>query len=197
MTFIRSFATLAVAAVAGSASAQSFTFATFADPSTGAVPPMFVYDSTGPGSLNAAWGQPGLTLQTPGSAAPDYSNVSFVMSTLVQTGPGPFATFSGGNIQFFDSSNTMIFRIDFSSAFLSGPLGFGAADLIGNNVVFSGPIVGSPLVQESFSFSFANQVATGNGFTATAAFTSSAAPTPGALALVGIGGLVAGRRRRA
>lgn len=197
MSFIRSFATLAVAAVAGSASAQTFTFATFADPSSGPVPPMFVYDNSGPGTLNAAWGQPGLTLQTPGSAAPDYSNVTFAMSTLVQTSALPFATFTGGNIQFFDSSSTMIFRIDFSSAYLSGPLGFGAADLIGNNVVFSGPLVGSPLSQESFSFSFANQVATANGYTATAAFTSSAAPTPGALALVGISGLVAARRRRA
>lgn len=198
MSFIRSFATLAVAAVAGSASAQSFTFATFADPSTGPVPPMFVYDSTGGGTLNAAWGQPGLTLETPGSAAPDIPNTTFVMTQLIQTGPGPFATFGGGTIRFFGPANNLVFRIDFSSAYLSGPLGFGAADFIGNNVVFSGPIVGpNPLVQESFSFSFANQVNTGTGFSATAAFTSSAAPTPGALALVGLSGLVAARRRRA
>lgn len=197
MLFIRSFATLAVAAVAGSASAQTFTFATFADPSSGPVPAMFVYDGNA-GTLDASWGQPGLKLETPGSAAPDVPNTTFVMTTLNQTGAGPFASFGSGTIRFFGPGNNLIFRIDFASAFLTGPIGFGGADLIGNNVVFSGPIVGpTPLSQESFSFSFANQVLTGNGFTATAAFTSSAAPTPGTLALIGVSGLVATRRRRA
>lgn len=197
MLFIRSLTTLAVAVVAGSASAQSFTFATFADPSTGPVPPMFVYNNTA-GTLDAAWGQPGLTLETPGSAAPDIVDAKMLMTTLNQTSALPFANFGAGTIRFFTPANVLALRIDFSSAHLSGPLGFGALDLIGDNVVFSGPIVGAmPIFQEAFSFSFANQILTGDGFTATAAFTSSVrVPAPGAFALAALGGLVAARRRR-
>lgn len=197
MLFIRSLATFAVAAVAGAASAQTITFATFADPSTGPVPAMFVYDGVA-GTLNAAWGQAGLTLQTPGSAAPDVVNATFLMTQVNQTGVGPFASFGSGTIRFFDALNALVLRIDFGSAYLTGPIGFGATDLIGNGVVFSGPLVDQPVFQESFSFAFANQTLTNNGFTATASFTSSVTiPSPGSLALVGLSGLVATRRRRA
>lgn len=174
--------------------AQASTFATFADPTSGPVPAMFTLTGN---VLNAGWSGTGLTLLTPGSAAPDYADVTWVMTPLNRITPGPFSQFSGGNIQFFDNTATMIFRIDFASSFLAEPISFGATDLIGQNVVFSGPIVAGPLAQESFAFSFANQVITQDGMTATAAFTSSAVPTPGALALVGASGLIAARRRRA
>lgn len=186
---------LIVAAAAGSASA-TFTFATFADPSVGPVPPMFVYDGVA-GTLNAGWSTPGLNLLTPGSSAPDFANAKFNMPTLVQTGSSPFPTFGAGAINFVDASNNPLFTISFTSAFLTGPIGFGGSDLIGNNVVISGPIVDFPLTQESFSFSFSNQVLTGTGFTATAAFTSSAVPAPSALAALGLGVLASARRRRA
>ncbi len=182
---------VAAGSMAGAASAG--TFATFADPSTSAATPLFVLSGN---TLTGGWAGSGLTLQTPGSSAPDYTDVTWSMTPLTRIGPAPFSLFSGGNIQFFDSSNNMIFRIDFSTSYLAEPISFGATDFIGQNVVFSGPIVDSPTSAESFAFSFANQVSTDDGMTATAAFTSSAVPTPGALALAAAGGLVGARRRR-
>lgn len=182
---------IAAGMTAGAASAG--TFATFADPSTSSATPLFVLAGN---TLSGGWSGSGLTLQTPGSSAPDYANVTWQMTPLTRIGPAPFSLFSGGNIQFFDSSNAMIFRIDFSSSYLAEPISFGATDFIGQNVVFSGPIVDSPTSAESFAFSFANQVATDDGMTATAAFTSSAVPTPGAAALLGLAGFTARRRRK-
>jgi MYXO-CTERM domain-containing protein len=181
---------VAAGSMAGAASAG--TFATFADPSTSAATPLFVLAGN---TLSGGWSGLGLTLQTPGSIAPDYTDVTWVMTPLNRVGPAPFSLFSGGNIQFFDSSANMIFRIDFASSYLAEPISFGATDFIGQNVVFSGPIVDAPTSAESFAFSFANQVLTQDGMTATAAFTSSAVPAPGAAAVLGLAGL-AGRRRR-
>lgn len=183
---------LAAGTMAGAASAA--TYATFADPSVSSGTPLFVLAGN---TLSGGWAGTGLKLETPGSASPDYTDVTFVMSPLTRMGPAPFSLFSGGNIEFFDNTNAMIFRIDFAASYLAEPISFGATDFIGQNVVFSGPIVDSPTAAESFAFSFANQVLTQDGFTTTAAFTSSATPTPGAMALLGIAGLVGGRRRRA
>jgi hypothetical protein len=104
---------------------------------------------------------------------------------VVQVYPGLYLA-SAGAIQFYDSANNPIWRIDFDSALLNGSLSFGASDFIGQNVTFSGSIIPTPLTDEAFAFSFANPIATPNGFTVTAAFTSSAVPEPASLALIAL-----------
>jgi MYXO-CTERM domain-containing protein len=114
---------------------------------------------------------------------------------------GNFAMLSGGSIQFFDVLKNPILRIDFTGASLSNILGVGASDFLAQNVVFSGTLVSSlpALTDESFGFSFANPIVTdAQHYTVTAAFTSSATvtPAPASLAVLGLGGLLAARRRR-
>ena len=88
-----------------------------------------------------------------------------------------------------------IAAISFSGGTLTSPSTFGASDFVGQNVVFSGPIIPAGLSQESFAFSFANPVGTIEDYTVTAAFTSSAVPEPASIALLALGALVAIRRR--
>jgi MYXO-CTERM domain-containing protein len=119
----------------------------------------------------------------------------------VATNLGGIYVMNGGSINFFDSSSNPLLTISFTSALLSGTLGLGASDFTGFNVTFSGPILaGYIAANESSSFSFANPLPIPGGFTVTSAFTSSATlvpiPAPGAAALIGLGGLIVGRRRR-
>ena len=109
----------------------------------------------------------------------------------------------GGQLNFFDSLANPLLTISFGDAWLTGSLGLGASDFMSNSVIFSGPIMAGfgSVSNEAFSFSFANPVATTptGSFTTTSSFTSSAnlvVPAPGAAALLGLGGLLAGRRRR-
>lgn len=202
----KSLMSFAVIAAGLSSSAFADTIATFADPAIGPSTPLFSWDSVTT-TLTGGWASTGLNLLTPGVPAPDYANATFTMTPLAQT-----ATFSGivllngGTFRFFDSGATEVLRIDFSSAVLTSSLSLGASDLTANNVTFSGSIIplGATLSAESFAFSFANPVQTGQtglppSFTVTSAFTSSATiviPTPGAAALLGLGGLMAVRRKR-
>jgi len=123
-----------------------------------------------------------------------YPDATLAMTDLAV---GPLGVTSGGTIEFFDNGGSLILRIDFDSAVLYDPFGFGASQLAGNDVVFSGPIITYPLVEQAFAFSFANQVNLPNGYTWTAAFTSSAIPEPATAALLGLAGvaLAIGRRR--
>lgn len=186
--------------------AQASTIATFADPASGPTTPLFAWDN-GTTTLTGGWAGLGLNLLTPGVPAADFANATFTMTPLTQT-----ATFSGivlltgGTIRFFDSGAAEVLRIDFSSAVLSASLSVGASDLTANNVTFSGSMIplGSTISNEAFAFSFANPVQTGQtglppSFTVTSSFTSSAdiiIPAPGAAALMGLGGIMAMRRRR-
>jgi hypothetical protein len=173
-------------------SAGGDTIATFADPSPSAeVGHLFELSDN---QLSGGWLEPGLDLITP-ITGEVYEDATFTMTDLTLDELGQT---SNGTIQFFESGDDLILQIDFYAGQAYPPFGFGATSLIvGQNVSFSGPIITMPLEEESFAFSFANQIETPTGHTWTAAFTSSAVPEPGALLLLGLGSaaLVMGRRR--
>lgn len=192
---------VAVAASAiGISSANAATIATFADPTSGATPSLFQWSSTTQ-TLSGGWSGLGLKLETPGTSAPDYLNATFVFAPLVATGSFfGITAFGAGSIEFYDASNVSIFKIDFDQALMNSSLSFGSSDFIAYNVRFSGSILDYPTQNEAFAFSFANPLGSASNFTVTSSFTSSAdrlIPTPGAAALMGLGGLLAARRRRA
>jgi len=67
--------------------------------------------------------------------------------------------------------------------------------LVGHDISFSGPIITILLEEELFAFSFANQITTPDGFTWTAAFTSSVIPEPATLTLLGAVAMKLSRHR--
>lgn len=188
----------AAGALALGSLAHADTVATFADPATGPTTPLFTVNGN---LLTGGWSGTGLTLQTPGTPAPDYLDVTFTITPLVLIPlfNGFFMT-SGGVVTFFDGVNPIL-TITFSNGFLTSPTGVGASDFASQNVTFSGPALGGLIPSdEAFAFSFANPRVMQNGYTVTSAFTSSATldiPGPASLAGLGLGLLVAGRRRRA
>lgn len=189
----------AAGALALGSFAQADTVATFADPATGPTTPLFQVNGN---LLTGGWSGTGLTLLTPGTPAPDYTDVTFTMTPLVLI--PLFSGFSmtlGGVVNFFDSAANPILTITFANGFLTTPTGVGASDFASQNVSFSGPALGALIPSdETFAFSFANLIPTQTGYTATSAFTSSATldiPGPASLAGLGLGLLVASRRRRA
>ena len=197
----RSLCALAVAAVATTVgSAHAATIITFADPALGPDTPLFELSGN---QLTGGWTGLGLTLETPGLAAPNYSNVQFTFQTVTVTPTGvpPFFQLGAGRIDFYEPGDLMnpLVTITFAGGLLTDALGFGASTFAGFNVEFTGSIIppGTPS-NEAFSFSFANQVGSPDAYTATASFTSSAdnIPAPATIGLLGAGLLVAGRRRR-
>ena len=189
----------AVASTGLITAANGATIVTFADPASGPATPLFEVN-TMTGQLTGGWSAPGHHLETPGLAAPDFMNARFTMSAVAITSPLPFATLGPGQIDFTDEFNNPLMTVTFSGGLLTSSFGFGGSDFQGSNVTFSGPIIGATiLTEEAFAFSFANPVATPNGYQATASFTSSATivPAPAGLAAMGIAGLgLAARRRR-
>lgn len=190
----------AIGALALGAAAHADTVATFADPASGPSTPLFTLTGN---TLTGGWSGLGLTLQTPGTPAPDYTNVTFTMTPLMVIPLfNGFAATTGGAINFFDGMNPIL-QITFAGGFLTSPTGLGATDFNSQMVAFSGPALGGLIPSnESFAFSFANPVALpqGGGYTATSAFTSSAdldVPGPASLAGLGMGMIFAARRRRA
>jgi len=134
-----------------------------------------------------------LTLQTPGAGGIDYTDATFSMGAVTVN---PDNSTTGGTIEFFASNSDPLFTIAFDSGTLNKNVGFGATDFIAQGVSISGPIIPFALMDEAFAFSFANQFATANGFTATADFTSSATPEPASLCLTALGTAFVMRRRR-
>ncbi|MFQ5805650.1 MAG: PEP-CTERM sorting domain-containing protein [Phycisphaerae bacterium] len=181
---------LATASVILTASAPADTIATFADPASDGSTPLFTLSGS---TLSGDWSDTGLDLITPISGD-EFPDATFTMTDL--TVLDPEGSLSGGTIEFFDNGGSSVLRIDFDAGQLFSPFGFGASTLVGHNVTFSGPIITIPLVEESFAFSFANQVTTPDGFTWTAAFTSSAIPEPATLTLLIVGGIATGVSRR-
>lgn len=197
----RSLCAFAVSATAIVGTSHAATILTFADPATGPDTPLFQLSG---GQLTGGWasGSLGLTLETPGLAAPNYVNAWFEFDpvTVTPTGFPPFFTLGAGEIRFFEFGGmTPIVTISFTGGLLNDALGFGSSSFAGFGVTFSGPIIGPGApANEAISFSFANQVGTSDNYTATASFTSSAdnIPAPASVALLGLGMLFASRRRR-
>lgn len=170
------------------------TIAQFDDPASGSDTPLFTFDADA-GLLSGAWSLPGLTLETVGG---DFDDATFTMEPV---SVDAFGGVGAGQIDFFASGDpdNPIFIIEFDSGQLT-PTNFGATEFLAtNDVVFSGSILPLPTKQESFSFALANHEPFGlNGFTATAAFTSSAEfiPEPGAVFfLIPAGAYLTLRRR--
>ena len=187
-------ALIAFASVAG---AGVVTIATFQDPSASGADPLFTIDSDN-GLIDGTWGdsKTGLNLDIT-YAGVVYNDAWFVMSTLTYGG-GYSGTTSAGNVKFHADGDapteTSVLEIEFSSAYLN-PGGITSQELFfaGINITILGVDISEDLTDEAFGFTFANQVLvpTNNGFTATAAFTSSAAvvPEPATIVLLGLGGL--------
>lgn len=188
----------ALVALGAAGVSHAATIATFADPSPSGAQPLFTLTGN---TLTGGWGALGLTLETPGLPAPNYSNATFTMTPLtVVSSFSVVSIMSGGTIQFFDSSAALLMQIDFTSAILTMPLSLGSSDtLTATDVTFSGPIIPGDLTLESFAFSFANPTMSQGSVSVTSAFTSSAEriPGPATLAGLGMGLLLMGRRRRA
>jgi len=195
----QSFAIIAALAAAGlAASTHAATIVTFADPAMGPSEPLFEVN-TSTNILTGSWTASGLTLQTPGLAAADLVDAQFVMSAVAILSPLPSATLGPGQIDFWDSSSVLQMTITFSGGLLSSSFGFGSSEFQGNNVTFSGPLLGGTiLTQEAFGFSFANPSSTPSGYRASASFTSSATvvPAPAGLAALGMACMGIARRRR-
>lgn len=185
----------AVAAFVGTS--QGATILTFADPATGPDTPLFTFTGN---MLTGGWSGNNLLLETPGLAVGNFANarMEFDPVMVTPTGTPPFYNLGPGEIRFLDSNSNLLVTITFTGGLLTDGLGFGANTFAGFGVEFGGPIMEGVPSNEAFAFSFANQVGAPENYTATASFTSSAdnVPAPGTLALLGLGGLFAARRRR-
>lgn len=183
------------------AMSQAITIATFADPASGPNQPMFRYNATN-ATLRADWLANGLTLIHPGFIGGGSSaNVKMRMNPINLTPivPGSIFSTTGGAVNFWTTNEANpIFTITFGSGLFAFPNSFGGSDFQLNNVSLSGPNVPANLAGEQFAFSFANLTPTqsGNGYTMTAAMTSSAVPEPAAIAVLASGAAMALRRRK-
>jgi hypothetical protein len=203
MRSIQSVAAFAVVSLAGPAFGQSVPVAEFANPSSDPVAaPVFTFDGS---TFTAGWVNPGLLLTTVGLPfSGDFADAKFTMTPLGVTGSFGFGfNLAGGVLSFVDSSNNSLLDITFNQARLFTPIGAGASDFVGDIVTMSGPLMNNNFTSwsgETFNFSFSAFVGTPTNFNAVGSFTSSAVgqiiPAPSALALMGLAGAVAARRRR-
>lgn len=194
-----------VVALCGVTAAQAVTIATHSDPSSGS-PSVFTVDFN-TNIVSGGWIQPGLNLSVPvvsGSNANLNMWVANMSITNIQNiGPLTLLTLGAGEIRYYDTNiNNPVFQINFDSATLLEPSSAQAADLTGNNVVFSGSALGSlsgTLTNEVVNYSFANPIFNGNVHTYTASMTSSAdvVPEPVTLGMLLIGATGIASRRRA
>jgi hypothetical protein len=181
--------------------AKAGTIATFADPALSPSTPIFTID-TADNIVRGGWSDTpgGLNLDFPAESVV-FTNAFFTMSDLTYSSTG---NTGAGTIKFFaHRANTQtaspLLQINFSSANVSFGGLSGDSVFRANGVVFSGSqISAGDLSQQVFSFAFANLAALPNngGYTATAAFTSSAvaAPEPATLLIIGAGLLFAKKR---
>jgi hypothetical protein len=201
---------LSVGFISAGVKADSITIATFADPSKNSSDPLFTVDFAGM-TLDGGWSdtKTDLTLQIPYNGH-TFPNAWFDMDqvTIISKTPTAWGTFGQtgrGEIRFYadTTSTNPLVVIDFNDGLVS-PAGFASNEAMFTlaNVTFSGSEITSPLSGEQFSFSFANLAYLPNstnfndGFTATAAFTSSAVPEPATIALLAIGSLLVLKKKK-
>ena len=189
------------------ARAGTMTIATFDDPAVDSSTPLFEINLTS-NTITGGWddSQTGLDLDVVCSSH-IFNDAFFTMTPLSYTGDISGGVTGSGIIQFRsdgEGSGTApidpLIQIEFNSANISLN-GFGAVELFeAGNVTITGREITGLLTSESFSFSFANHalLPVDDGYTATAAFTSSAVPEPATILLFGMGGLVMvfARKRR-
>jgi hypothetical protein len=184
------------------------TVATFAEPSDGPTS-LFVVNLVDPENkfINGYWlpEYGNLELKIPiAGAGTVYEDVCFVMHDVNitdVTSPMFGTKTEQGVISFYenDSAVDALVEITFDSAWIAYG-GFNASDFYADdNVTISGSQISGTLNGGSFAFAFANhQPLEGdrnNGFTATAAFTSSI-PEPVTVLLLGLGGLLAINKKK-
>ena len=197
------------------ATMDSMTIATFADPSASSSNPLFKVDFTQM-KFTGGWddNKTGLTLVTPGGVtfADAWFKMSDVTITNTTTIPnvGKFGQIGSGAINFYANNTSIspLVSIEFESGLVSR-YDFSGSDetpdegIVAENVTITGSAIPYTLSEEQFSFSFANvaklpgHTSLNDGFTATAAFTSSAEiPEPATLCLLGLGALNLLRRKK-
>jgi len=196
----------------GAASSQSYAespqlVATFADPALDGDTPLFIIDFV-TGQLTGGWedDQTGLDLEIVWTGVPVYEDAFFIFEPIVFNGDITGGTTGAGVIEFYADGDTAmteaLLKLEFGIAHISLGGVYAHSIISADNVTISG--AGIPALEmEEFSFSFASKQPLGGdwgnatGFTATAAFTSSAIPEPVSLGLLALGSLVllrAGRR---
>jgi PEP-CTERM motif len=191
----------------------SITIATFADPSRNSSHPLFTVDFSG-GTLTGGWGddKTGLTLQIPYSGN-NFTDAWFEMNPVHITSTSAMAgQTDAGVINFYADgppSTVPLLVVSFENGSVSRyGLGADDAEFVANNVTITGSEIAGTLSEEDFSFSFANlaklqgHTSWNDGFTTTAAFTSSAVnithdvPEPATICVLGLGALSLVRRKK-
>ncbi len=187
-----------MAVLASGAMAESFTVATFADPSGDSSNPLFNIDWANE-TVSGQWadGQGNLTLQFSTEMGSASYDAWFEMDDLdIAEKDSIFGLTVGqsgqGQIRFYEtgSSQDALLVLDFDEALIS------KYSLGADNVTISGQNI-PVLSNEQFSFSFANvaDFSDGDGFKATASFTSSAIPEPTTLAIFATATVIFGLKR--
>jgi len=176
----------------------TFIVATFSDPSGNNVNPLFEVNFTEM-TINGGWTdtQIGLALEIPYSGN-TFADAWFEMTEVIILNAS--GDTSGGVINFYADGTSInpLLVVTFENGYVDS-FNLAADEFFAQNVTITGSEIIGTLSEEEFSFSFANKVilpGPNEGFTATAAFTSSAIPEPATITMLGFGVLSLVRRKK-